>query len=57
MYYIFIHSSVDENVGYYHVLATVKSATINIGLHVSFWILRISPNPTNKDQLIKWTGK
>ena len=57
MYCIFIHSSVDENLGYFHVLTTVKSVTINIGVHVSFWILIISPNPTNKDQLIKWTGE
>ena len=36
-YYIFfIHSSVDEHLGCFHVLAIVNSAAINIGMHVSF---------------------
>ena len=34
----FIHSSVDGNLGYFHVLAVVNSAAMNIGLHVSFSI-------------------
>ena len=32
----FIHSSIDGHVGCFHVLAIVKSAAVNIGLHVSF---------------------
>ena len=30
----FIHSSTDEHLGYFHVLAIVKSAIINIRVHV-----------------------
>ena len=37
MYHIFfIHSSVDGYLGCFHVLAIVSSATMNIGVHVSF---------------------
>ena len=32
----FIHSSVDGHLGCFHVLAIVKSAAVNIGIHVSF---------------------
>ena len=32
----FIHSSVDGHSGCFHVLATVNSASVNIGVHVSF---------------------
>ena len=43
MYYIFlIHSSVDEHVGCFYVVAVVKSATINICVHVYFWIVVLS---------------
>ena len=35
----FFHSSVDGHLGYFHVLATVNGAAINIGLHVSFGIV------------------
>ena len=35
----FIHSSVDEHLGHFHVLAIVNTAAINSGLHVSFSIL------------------
>ena len=37
MYHIFlIHSSVNEHLGFLHVLAIVNSAAMNIGVHVSF---------------------
>ena len=35
----FIHSSVDGHLGCVHVLATVNSAAMNNGIHVSFSIL------------------
>ena len=36
MYYIFfIHSPVDGHLGFFHVLAIVKSAAMNIGVHVN----------------------
>ena len=34
----FIHSSVDEHLGWFHVLAIISSAAVNIGVHVSFQI-------------------
>ena len=37
MYHIFfIHASVYGHLGCFHVLATVNSAPMNIGVHVSF---------------------
>ena len=39
IYHIFfIHSCVDGNLGYFHVLAIVNSVSINIGVHVSFQV-------------------
>ena len=38
----FIHSSVDGHLGYFHVLAIVNSAAMNIVVHDSFWILVFS---------------
>ena len=35
----FIHSSVDGNWGYFHVLVIVNSAAMNNGIHMSFSIL------------------
>ena len=40
MYHIFlIHSSASGHLGCFRVLVVVNSATMNIGIHVSFWIV------------------
>ena len=45
----FIHSSVDGHLGCLHVLATVNSAAVNIGVHVSFQIMvNITNNETSR---------
>ena len=43
MYHIFfIHSSVNGHLGCFCVLAIINSAAVNIGMHVSFWIMVFS---------------
>ena len=41
-HHIFIHSSVNAHLGGFHVLAIINSATMNIGVYVSFQIILLS---------------
>jgi len=41
-HHIFIHSSVSGHLGCFHVLATINSAALNIGEHVSFPVIVFS---------------
>ena len=60
MYNIFfIHSSVDGHLGCLHDLAIVNSAVLNIGVHVSFWIMVFSgymPSILLGHMVILWEG-
>ena len=39
MYHIFfIHSSVNGQLGFFHILVVISSAAVNTGVYVSFWI-------------------
>ena len=38
----FIHSSVSRRSGCFYILAVVNSASVNTGVHVSFWIMVFS---------------
>ena len=38
IYNFFIHFSTDGHLGCYYVLAVVNSASMDIGVHASFWI-------------------
>ena len=52
---LFIHPSVKGHLGFFHVLVSVNSATMNTGVHVSFWITFISPECVQKwDCRIIW---
>ena len=41
-HFFFIHLSVDGHLGCFHDLTIVNSAAMNIGMHVSFWIMVFS---------------
>ena len=41
MYHIFICSSADRHLGCFHVLAVVNSASVNIGVHVSHYLIKV----------------
>ena len=46
----FTHSSTDGYLGGLHVLAVVNSATLNIGVYVSFWII-VLPGCTPRSEI------
>ena len=38
IYHFFVLPSIDEQLGYFHILTIVNNAMMNIGVHVSFQI-------------------
>ena len=42
LYIVFTYSSVDGHFSCFYVLAIVNSASVDIGVHVSFWIIVFS---------------
>ena len=55
MYHIFsVHSSVDGHLGCFHVLAIIKSDTMNIEVNISFWIIfsRYKPRSGIADSIV-----
>ena len=54
IYHIFfIHSSVDEHLGCFHVLTIANCATVNIGVHVSFQIMFLGADNFKKKDKTK----
>ena len=50
-----VHSSINRDLDYFHVLAIVDSATMNSGVHISFWIMffcRFMPRSGSYDSSI-----
>ena len=55
MYHVFIYSSVDGLLGYFHILAIVYSTAVNSGMHVPIWTLFFS-GVSWFNRLIKWVA-
>ena len=55
MYLIFFtHSSSDGQVGCFPLLTIVSSVVMNIGVHVSFWIIMVSRFAQEWDCYVLW---
>ena len=54
MYHVFIYSSVDGLLGYFHILAIVYSTALNSGMHVPFWTLFFQVYHDLIDWLNEW---